>query len=191
MPTHELHPHEREHFATLAPGETMVIVRAIVCSEGEPFNLSDFKGYHVLDDGSIDAWWGDSKLNGRVRFHPPLRPGQRYGVGEEWVIGGPKSGIGTRYVLYRRDSDGSDTFVDWQPASTLPDWAARDHFTVVKVEGKSLRQVPLGVFEKITPSNWDVGVLINFERWWNHHNPDMPFESNPWAWVCEIRKEGE
>jgi hypothetical protein len=149
----------------------------------------------------------DAKILGsRLAHYSPYQPGDTLLVREPWMVDAVKANgrfvthWGVRYKagdsFARFDRANSNEFgveqmEEWQPASTMPDWAIRLRYTIKAV-----------VLEQIAEylTNRRVGDEIGsklalqghaFERyrdWWNTIHPDHPFDSNPWTYAIELER---
>lgn len=131
---------------------------------------------------------------------PYGKPGDRLWVRETWRelidFGAPGDSSSSNYCEYRADNKPDfDPDVKWCSPIFMPRWASRITLEIVKVRAERLQDITdtNGMYEGWTcdPKNLNYLPRIWFSELWERINAKRGYswESNPWVWVIEFKKE--
>lgn len=85
---------------------------------------------------------------------------------------------------YKADGALEDIQIRWASAATMPQWASRAAFKVLRVSVGRLRDLSIG--DILSMGVKDLGAFV--DDWDKHHRSDaLRFTSNPWLWKAYVR----
>jgi hypothetical protein len=118
-----------------------------------------------------------------------------------------KADVESRCLHMAYEAEGQDSFEgNWQPASTIPDWAIRTRLRVKSVRVEQISAITLISRLLEMGTTWDMGSdrelvqeINKYEAHWNarlhdgtpYGETEYAFDRNPWTYVIELEQENK
>lgn len=150
--------------------------------------------YPARESGWI-AWWpkGDAEFTKRAYLDgflcPYGQPGDRLWVRETWLLVDDMNG--SQQVHYRADNE--DIPGSWKPSLFMPRWASRISLEITGVRVERLQGITEEDAQKEgveIDGHYSMFYKTAFKKLWDSINGKKhPWESNPWVWCIEFKRE--
>ena len=206
MPTERrliAHPHEIAGF--LAGTQTQF--RRVV--DPQPVSTPNVSGGLMWGHDKLGGMFAESVFPGclaKLVACPYGEPGDRLWLAEAWC-----GYEGTRRGYFKADmvywdhiankpvgSPGEPENCRWRSPIHMPRWAARITLEVTAVRVERVQEISdsdafadgLQAYVDTTRgrTGGDGSARYTYAAMWDKYNPLHPWKSNPWVWVCEVRK---